>query len=130
MLALMRAAWPIAVGAELARRTEVAALDGRLLRIRVPDATWQRALLRMRREILARLRDVAGASAPYKLGFVEGAIVVAPAARQAPRTLPAPPPADLAAAAQSIRDPEIRERFLASVAAYLARFGPAAARDD
>jgi len=71
-LALLRAAWPQVVGAELARRTEVLALEGDSLRIRVPDAGWRKGLLRMRREILQRLRALAGDLAPRRLGFTEG----------------------------------------------------------
>ena len=45
-LALLKAAWPAAVGPELARRSEVVALDGDIARIRVPDAIWRRSLWR------------------------------------------------------------------------------------
>ena len=79
-LALMRCAWPAAVGPELARRTEVVSLDGVLRRVRVPDSTWRRGLLRMRGDILARLRSIAGGAAPRSLGFVEGAVDAADAA--------------------------------------------------
>jgi hypothetical protein len=48
-LALLRAAWPKAVGPELARRTEVLTLEGGALRLRVPDAGWRRHLLQMRK---------------------------------------------------------------------------------
>ena len=41
-LALMRAAWPAAVGADVARRTAVVAIDRGVLRIKVPDPGWQR----------------------------------------------------------------------------------------
>lgn len=121
-LALLRAAWPAAVGAELARRTEVVALDGGLLRVRVPDAGWRRQLVRMRSEILSRLRRIAGGLAPHALGFVEGPVATPPEpppAAPAPRA--APPPA-VVAAAETIPDPEIRERFLAAAARYLDRF--------
>ena len=68
---LLRAAWPGVVGPELARRTEVVSLDGTTLRVRVPDAGWQKVLHRMRGDILSRLFDVAGELAPRRLGFVE-----------------------------------------------------------
>ena len=71
-LALLRAAWPAAVGPDLARRTEVVALDRGVVRVKVPDARWQRSLLRMRGDILSRLRGVAGGAAPRGLGFVVG----------------------------------------------------------
>ena len=75
--ALIRAAWPRAVGADLARRTEVVALEAGTLRIRVPDARWRKVLHRMQPQILARLRDVVGDLAPRRLGFVEGPMAVA-----------------------------------------------------
>ncbi len=132
-LLLMRAAWPVAVGPELARRTEVVTLDGSVLRVRVPDATWQRGLARMRGEIMSRLREIAGAAAPRSLGFVLGPVEAAAAgdastARRTPRAvagapaLSRPASAQLVAAAQAIPDAELRESFLAAAARYLARF--------
>ncbi len=130
-LLLMRAAWPVAVGPELARRTEVVALDGSVLRVRVPDATWQRGLARMRGEIMSRLREIAGAASPRSLGFVLGPLEAAAAgdasaARRTPRAgapaLSRPASAQLVAAAQAIPDAELRESFLAAAARYLARF--------
>ncbi len=125
-LALLRAAWPAAVGPELARRTEVVALDRGLLRIKVPDAGWQKNLQRIRADILSRLRRVAGGTAPYALGFVVGP--VAPGPEPVPPAPPGPPPRvppALAEAARSIPDAEIRARFEAAAARYLARFaGP------
>ena len=76
-LALMRAAWPAAVGPDIARRAEVVAIDRNVLRIKVPDPRWQRTLLRMRGDILARLRTVAGDAAPRALGFVVGPVAEA-----------------------------------------------------
>jgi hypothetical protein len=124
-LALVRAAWPAAVGPDIARRTEVVALDRGILRVKVPDAGWQRNLLRMRGDILSRLRDVAGGAAPRGLGFVSGPVAHVPQAAPAPRPLPAPPaPPAVTDAAAAIRDPEIRDRFVAVAARYLARFPP------
>jgi hypothetical protein len=125
-LALLRAAWPRVVGPELARRTEVIALEGDSLRIRVPDAGWRKGLLRMRREILTRLRDLAGDLAPRRLGFTEGfpagtAPSLPPIPPPAPE-VPAPPPSPaLSAEAARIRDPELRARFLEIAGRYLAR---------
>jgi hypothetical protein len=126
-LALLRAAWPAAVGPDIARRTEVVALDRGILRIKVPDAGWQRSLLRMRGDILSRLRSVAGDAAPRGLGFVSGPVAHAPqAAPAAPAAPPTPPPTPPAvnSAAAAIQDPEIRDRFVAAAARYLARFAP------
>jgi len=128
-LALLRAAWPAAVGEDLARRTELAALDRGILRIKVPDARWQRILLRMRGDILSRLRSVAGNAAPRGLGFVTG--TVAEPSEPAPPTQPPPapassapvPPPALVEAAGAIPDPDVRALFLASASRYLERFG-------
>ncbi len=122
-LALMRAAWPAAVGPELARRTEVVAFDSGVLRVRVPDATWRKGLLRMRGDILGRLRGIAGKAAPRSLGFVEGRVTPPPRAPTAasPAVEPALP-ASVVAAAQAIPDLELRVRFLAAAGRYLCRF--------
>jgi hypothetical protein len=123
-LALLRAAWPLAVGRELALRTEVLALEGRALRVRVPDARWRKALHRMQREILTRLRAVAGDLAPTRLGFSEGAVhdAFAGETRRAPQAIePGPAPDEVASEAAAIPDPEIRARFLRTAALYLER---------
>lgn len=126
-LALLRAAWPLAVGPEIARRTEVLAVEGKSLRIHVPDAGWRKVLHRMQREILTRLREIAGELAPRRLGFSEGLIPSAPIAEvnvtptDAPgRDLPSVPPS-VAAEAQAIVDPDMRARFLETAARYLNR---------
>jgi hypothetical protein len=129
-LALLRAAWPGAVGPELARRTEVITLDGEALRIRVPDATWRKGLLRMRRDILVRLYRVAGSLAPRQLGFVEGGGSAPPGLAEAevpaPAAPSAPPSRALLAEAECIVEPELRARFLETAARYLDRFKPSA----
>jgi hypothetical protein len=122
-LALLRAVWPAAVGDELARRTEVVALDGSVLRIKVPDLRWQRQLLRMRGRILFQLRRAAGPIAPNRLGFVTGPVVEPPPRPPAaPVRAAAAAPRLVAEAARAIPDLELRERFLASAALYLDRF--------
>jgi hypothetical protein len=85
-LALLKAAWPSAVGPELARRTEVLALEGSAMRVRIPDARWRKVLHRMQPEILERLRGVAGDLAPRRLGFSEGGPVSAPQLTEAGST--------------------------------------------
>src|SRR6185295_2584954 len=87
-LVLIQAAWPWAVGEELARRTEVVALDAGTLRVRVPDAGWRKVLHLMRNDILRRLFDVAGEFAPRRLGFME-----TPPGSASPHALPAATPA-------------------------------------
>jgi hypothetical protein len=133
-LVLLRAAWPAAVGADLARRTEVVALQAGTLRIRVPDARWRNVLHRMRAQILSQLRAVAGDLAPARLGFLEAStpmpelaalpVPAAPAAAPVAATLPS----TILEAAATIPDPDVRGRFLASAALYLGRRpGPLAA---
>lgn len=128
-LELLRAAWPRAVGPDLSRRTEVVAIEGTALRIRVPDARWRGVLHRMQPDILARLRDVAGPLAPKRLGFVEGGIAEPPAAAAAEDRTPASRacPTSVAEKADAIPDPELRARFVETAGRYLARV---AARDE
>jgi hypothetical protein len=79
-LALIEAAWPLAVGPELARRTEVLGIEGGTLRVRVPDARWRKVLHRMQPQILGHLREIAGDLAPRRMGFVDGGFHAGPAA--------------------------------------------------
>lgn len=129
-LVLLRAAWPGAVGEELARRTELVALDAGTLRVRVPDAGWRKVLHRMRSDILARLYDVAGEFAPRRLGFMEAPLASAglkassvAAGPPRPRATPPVAPPSLRIAAEAIADPDLRVRFLESAALYLGRSG-------
>jgi hypothetical protein len=126
-LTLMRSAWPAAVGSELARRTEVVSFDAGQLRVRVPDAAWQKILWRMRGDILARLREVAGRAAPRSLGFVQGPVTAPPPSPAAPsRRRPSAPPPSLVEAAAVIEDEALRAAFLAAAGRYLARFSSSA----
>jgi hypothetical protein len=131
-LALLKAAWPAAVGPELARRSEVVALDGDLARIRVPDAIWRRSLWRMRKDLVGRLRRITGSAGPWALTFVEGP-VAAPADPPTPQTRavrPAPLPPGVADAADLIPDDATRERFREAAGRYLARFPPQTAAGE
>ena len=85
-LALLEAAWPLAVGPELARRTEVLGIEGGTLRVRVPDAGWRKVLHRMQPQILSHLREIAGDLAPKRMGFVEGGISNRPQSTAASRS--------------------------------------------
>jgi hypothetical protein len=123
-LALLRAAWPIAVGVEIARRSDVLSLEGGTLTVRVPDARWRRTLHRMQGTLLARLRRTAGALAPRRIGFLEGYVPGRPPEPGEPvEALPEPLPPGLAETARSLSDPEIREAFERSAALYLTRSG-------
>jgi hypothetical protein len=125
-LALLQAAWPLAVGPELARRTEVVGVEKGTLRVRVPDAGWRKVLHRIQPQILSRLREIAGdALAPRRMGFLEGALSAdseSGVERRAAAVDEHPTlPASLARAVSAIPDPEIRARFAAAAARYLAR---------
>jgi hypothetical protein len=150
-LALMQASWPLAVGPELARRTEVLGLEGGTLRVRVPDASWRKVLHRIQPQILGRLRELAGDLAPRRMGFVDGGMANEPNRPQSEAALQssgasrggfqggtrppnepggsAPPDLILKPAAKDqaiqaladlIPDAEIRARFAATAARYLA----------
>lgn len=123
-LTLLRAAWPLAVGARLAERTRPIGLEGAMLLVRVPDERWRKILHRLRREILARLSELAGPRAPRALGFVEsreGAPAGERPGAPPPLPSPAPLPQSVAAAAEQILDAELRAGFLAAAGRYLAR---------
>jgi hypothetical protein len=124
-LALLRAVWPHAVGAELARRTRVLELRGGTLRVAVPDAIWRKVLHGMQATLRAQLRARVGALAPSRLAFQELALDDAEA-RPAPPARPAcepdaPPDPELLAGAAVITDDEIRAGFVRSAARALAR---------
>ncbi len=120
-LTLLRALWPCAVGRDVARRSEVLGLENDVLRVRVPDARWRRALFRMQRDIVVRLRRSAPGLAPSRLGFVEGPVAEAPEPPPMPEQPPAMPSAAILASAEAIADPELRARFVATAARYLGR---------
>ena len=121
-LALVRAAWPLAVGQDLGRRTEVVGLEKGTLRVRVPDRRWRKELHRMQPELLRRLAQLAGPLAPVRLGFVDGGIaeVPEPAATEDAPAVPALA-GEVTASAETIGDEEIRARFLETAARYLGR---------
>src|ERR1044072_3126943 len=82
----LHAPWPLAVGPELARRTEVLGIEGGTLRIRVPDAGWRKVLHRMQPQILANLREIAGDLAPRRMGFLDGMVSTQPQSAAASRS--------------------------------------------
>jgi len=144
-LALLEAAWPLAVGPELARRTEVLGIEGGTLRVRVPDAGWRKVLHRMQPQILAHLREIAGDLAPKRMGFVDGGFQGGPTTGTAEAAVTLDQPQSTAALRSSgdarggfqggssltsgsavnsppeIKDPEIRQRFAETMARYLER---------
>jgi predicted nucleic acid-binding Zn ribbon protein len=123
-LALLRALWPAAVGPEVARRTQVIGIENDVLRVRVADAGWRKALFRVYRDIIVRLRHSAGSLAPAKLGFIEGPVAEAPQPPPPPPTATPRLPPSVEAAAAAIDDAEIRQRFLETAARYIGRTQP------
>jgi len=123
--ALLRAAWPLAVGPELSRRTEVLGIERGTLRIRVPDGRWRLVLHGMQPEILMRLRQIAGSLAPWRIGFVEGGMKDAGPIPSPEGSGPlADVPSAVADRAAEIADEEIRARFLETAALSLSRKRP------
>jgi hypothetical protein len=137
-LALLEAAWPLAVGPELAWRTEVLGIEGGTLRVRVPDARWRKVLHRMQPQILGHLREIAGDLAPKRMGFVEGGMTDRPQSAAATRSGGDPrggfqggsslhsesevnSPPEIKAVAATIDDTEIRTRFVETMSRYLER---------
>ena len=118
---LLRALWFSAVGPEVARRTEIVGLENDVLRVRVADARWRKALFRVYRDIIVKLRRAAGPLAPAKLGFIEGPVAEVAELPPAAASAWAPLPESVANAAAGIPDPEIRRRFVESAARYLSR---------
>jgi hypothetical protein len=122
-LALMRAAWPHAVGPELARRTRVLGVDGTVLRVQIPDGRWRKVLHRLQPTILGRIAQVAGDAAPRRIGYIESPIEEARAeapTREAARVLRAPSD-EVVSSAAAIADPETRRLFLETATRYLDR---------
>lgn len=67
---LATAAWPAAVGKQVASRTRVLRVEERRLVVGVEDVLYQRNLQSLTRQILANLRDLVGAGAPESIEFV------------------------------------------------------------
>jgi len=123
-LALLRAAWVHVAGPELARRTEVLAIEGHTLRIRVADSRWRKVLHRMQADLIPRLRQLAGGAAPRRLGFTEGGLLEAADPRPRPRIVPdedVRPPEVIELASRAIADPELRRSFVEAAGRYLRR---------
>jgi hypothetical protein len=66
---LARAAWPGAVGRNIAAHTAVAALVRTSLIVEVEDALWQRQLNTLRNQIVRRMQDVMGAMVVTEIAF-------------------------------------------------------------
>jgi len=100
--AVAKAAWPSAVGARLAARTQAVALIGGTLVVEVEDFVWQRQLFTLKGQILKRLEEVAGAGAPKDVEF---------RVRAQRRPVQAAPSIRTADEADGIADPQLRALY-------------------
>ena len=102
------AAWPAAVGAKVAAHTRAARMVRTRLIVEVEDASWQRQLFSLSRQILSNLERHLGP------GLVEDVeFRVAPRRREPSRALTATPTL-FADEADAIRDTEMRCIYKAS----------------
>ena len=67
--AMMRAAWPAAVGKKIAEHTSAVVVVGSRLIVDVEDAVWQKHLLTLRGQILANLNMALGDDSVTALDF-------------------------------------------------------------
>lgn len=104
---LAAAAWPAAVGKQVAARTRVLRVEERRLVVAVEDVLYQRNLQSLSRQILANLRDLAGSAAPESIEFV-----LAPQRRSPQREIRSE--AASRDEADSIADPALRRIYLNS----------------
>ena len=127
MLADLTAAWPTAVGEQIATNAWPLRVgrDG-TLHVATSSATWAFELDRMRREIADRLVAALGESAPRELRFRPGPVPEPgpPSAPQPISRLPEATPEECQEAtrtASSIDDPELRELVARAARASLSR---------
>jgi hypothetical protein len=101
---LARAAWPVAVGKNVARHASVRGLVRGNLVVDVEDAVWQKQLLHLRSQILPRLCELLGSGIVSDLEFR-----IAPAAvRRPPQLAASARPAESSDEADRIADPSFR----------------------
>jgi predicted nucleic acid-binding Zn ribbon protein len=56
-LRVLQQLWPALVGAKLAGATRIVAVQGSRVVVNVPDQVWRKQLVRMKRELLARMNE-------------------------------------------------------------------------
>ena len=125
-LAVLRALWPVIAGDAIANHSEVAGLQGEVLRIRADSSSWLRTIRDVQSTLIARIRGASGPLAPGTLAFIEGPLTPKPPVRSrtarqktnAGVTLPH----SIVAAAERIPTSQDREVFLRAAAAFKARF--------
>jgi hypothetical protein len=123
------AAWPAAVGEEVARNAWPARIArDRTLHVHTSSSAWAFELGHLAPRILERLREAAGAAAPTSLRFAVGHLpepAITEVERAGPEA-PRPGPQERAAAAEltaSLTDPELRDLVARAAAASLAKSG-------
>lgn len=112
------AAWPLAVGKELAGRTRAERLHGTVLTVRVVSSSWANELAYMKTSLLSKLQATRGGEAVTDLRFSIGPLEGAPlfdepaqnenAAAAPPLPLPPDDPA-IERALSELADPVLRE---------------------
>ena len=120
--ALLDAAWPAAVGERLRRHSRVASFARGRLVVEADDAAWARQLEAFERHILGALRSVLPSVRVRGIRVRVGRARIHPTkTEQAAETAGAGAPPRIVEAARGIGDPELRERLLTTVGAYLGR---------
>jgi hypothetical protein len=122
-LELIGLKWPLAVGSELATRSEAASFEDGVLTIRVTDAAWGRMIMKLQAEIRSRLNAAMGFRAVKRIRFVRDgkplSVPAPPPAEDSPLG-PVEPPESLRQAAEGLQDAELGELMLRTAARYLA----------
>jgi len=126
-LAVLKALWPSITGEALANHSEVAGIQGDVMRVRTESNAWLKTLRDLKGTLILRLQAAAGPLAPRALAFVEGPLAPKPPRRKE-RARPKPVPlSDLPLSvtgpASRIPTAEGREVYLRAAAAFQARFG-------
>ena len=67
----VRAAWPMAAGHAVAKRTRAVSFSAGALAVAVPDAAWQQQLARLRPQLRGHLTRLTGVAVADILFFVE-----------------------------------------------------------
>ena len=124
-VAVLRALWPSLTGDALANHSEVAGIQGDVLRIRADSGAWLKTVRDLKGTLLHRLQRAAGPLAPRALAFVEGPVSPRPTKRRAGVATvhrAGALPAHLLEAADRLPTESDRAIFLRAAASFEARF--------
>lgn len=121
----VKLAWSRAAGAGLQRHAIPIRLDGKTLVVTVADAIWQKQLQHMSSELIYRINTLVAGNVVDSLLFRIDPAAVRDVASRKRRDLPkagsAPAPTELLFAAGSIKDEELRARFIRAAQNCIAR---------